>query len=226
MSLFPPGGTVLDVGGGNGFVARDMEANGYPTVLLEPGARAAARARQRGIRRIIRSTLADAKFKPNVLPAVGVFDVLEHVADEREFLRSIHESLRPGGRLYLTAPAYRGLWSDDDMQAGHFRRYTLKRLAAVLREIGYAVEYQTYIFSALVVPLFVVRAAPAAVRSLVAPGNAPSVDPGRHHESGPWGRVLRPILDWEIGRIGRKKAVPLGSSCLVVASKPTEGAGQ
>jgi 2-polyprenyl-3-methyl-5-hydroxy-6-metoxy-1,4-benzoquinol methylase len=54
--------------------------------------------------------------------------VLEHIDDEQAFLREIRRCLAPGGRIYLSVPAGRWLWSDDDVQAGHFRRYTCASL--------------------------------------------------------------------------------------------------
>jgi hypothetical protein len=51
-------------------------------------------------------------------------EVLEEIGDGSRFARKIRRCLVPGGRVYLTVPAGNWVWSDDDVQAGHFRRYT------------------------------------------------------------------------------------------------------
>lgn len=63
---------------------------------------------------------------------ICALDVVEHLPDDREALRWIHERLRPGGLLVVTVPAYQWLFSDHDRALGHFRRYTRSRLVAAL----------------------------------------------------------------------------------------------
>ena len=102
---------------------------------------------------MICSTFEDAGFRQNTLPAVGMFDVLEHVEDDAGFLRTLHETMIPDGRLYLTVPAYQWLWLAEDTYAGHFRRYTLSSLTSILNRAGFDVEFRSYMFS--MAPIFV-----------------------------------------------------------------------
>jgi hypothetical protein len=69
LRTFPPGGVLLDIGGGNGIVTRHLEANGFPALLLEPGAAGVATARSRGLSPIIQSTLEEAGFAHETVPA-------------------------------------------------------------------------------------------------------------------------------------------------------------
>ncbi len=46
-----------------------------------------------------------------LIGAIGLFDVLEHIENEAGFLKQLREVLKTGGRLYLTVPAFRWLWS-------------------------------------------------------------------------------------------------------------------
>src|SRR5690606_38954022 len=49
----PPDGLLLDVGGGNGYVAQRLVRDGWPVALLEPGVQGATNARlQRGLERV------------------------------------------------------------------------------------------------------------------------------------------------------------------------------
>jgi hypothetical protein len=106
---------------GSGCVSRAIQA-GWPVALLEPGIHGAKSARLRGLETIISSTFEDAGFLEATIPAAGIFDVLEHVPDDSEFLQLPTRALRKDGRLYLTVPTLRGLWSAEDDEGGHYRR--------------------------------------------------------------------------------------------------------
>jgi SAM-dependent methyltransferase len=82
-------------------------------------------------------------------PSLGVFDqiicfeTIEHIKDDRKLLRDLANTLRSGGKLFLTAPYehYRRLPGDNisDMEnGGHVRwGYTHEHIAALLRAAGF-----------------------------------------------------------------------------------------
>ena len=94
---------------------------------------------------------ADASFE-----VVSAFDVVEHCEPERVALEELCRVLQPGGRLLLSVPAYQWAWSDHDVRAGHYRRYTRQRLVDVVENARLRVERSTYAFGA-VFPFFVVE---------------------------------------------------------------------
>ena len=146
VARLPPAGPVFDIGGGNGFVARALAQAGYPAVVVEPGPVGARNAQARGLSPVICSTLDDAGFHPGSLPAAGLFDVLEHIEDDHTVLRRLAAFVQPGGRLYLTVPAYSWLWSGEDELGGHHRRYSRGALVRVVRGAGFGVEFASYFF--------------------------------------------------------------------------------
>ena len=143
---FPPAGAFFDVGGGNGCVAFALQQSGLQVVLVEPGLSGVRNAVKRGIRQVVRSTLEDAGVLPGTLPAVGLFDVIEHIEDAGEFLKAANRLMTSGGRIYVTVPAYQWLWSGEDKLAGHWRRYNLQAIVELLRNCGFALDFATYIF--------------------------------------------------------------------------------
>ena len=153
---FPPKekGPIFDVGGGNGFVAKGLMDAGWDVVLVEPGPSGARNAKKRGLEHVICGTTHSAGFKNSTLPAIGVFDVVEHIEDDLGFLLHLRDLLKPGGMLYLTVPAYKFLWSHEDVNAGHFRRYTLASMKMKLLEAGLEPIFETYIFGFLTLPVF------------------------------------------------------------------------
>lgn len=220
VRAFPPSGTFFDVGGGNGHVALALSHAGYDVALIEPGLAGARNARRRGIETVMCATLDTAGVLPNSLGAVGLFDVIEHIEGDVTFLRRVHEAMQPGGRLYLTVPAYRALWSADDVHAGHFQRYSLAGICEVLDRAGFTVEFASYFFRVLPLPIALMRAAPYRLRVRRAPASAEQLqrDHGTHESLAT--RLLARLMRNEPNRIGRRSQMRFGSSCLVVARKP------
>lgn len=220
MRIHPPSGAVYDIGGGNGFVSLALQAAGHDTVLVEPG-RGALNAAARGVTRIVHATLEDADFAAGSLDAAGAFDVVEHIEDDHAFLGKIRRLLRPGGRFYCTVPALECLWSDEDIRAGHFRRYSRETLAAVLHASGLRVEFLTPIFSWLTVAVFLHRALPYRA-GFHNRRERPAVRKNDHSLP----RVLAPAVrrchEWELDRLARHIPVPFGTSLLCVATHSSD----
>ena len=213
----PPEGVILDIGGGNGFLTAAMANAGFDSILMEPGERGINNARHRGLQPLICSTLEEAGFPEHVIPAIGVFDVVEHVEYDEEFLALLNAQLIPHGKLYLTVPSFRSLWSSADDTAGHFWRYSLREIGSKLESAGFRILYSTYIFCLLPVPLFLLRTVPYR---LGLSRDESDEQRQRHHGSG-LGR-LAGLVDrafaWELGWIRRGRRIPFGASCLVVAA--------
>lgn len=215
---FSPGDVFFDIGGGNGSVAMALQAAGIDVVLVEPGPAGAANAKARGVRTVIRATLEDAGFRRGSLPAAGVFDVVEHIADDAAFLRTISECLRPGGYLYLTVPAHGILWSAEDVHAGHFRRYTARSLRAVLAAAEFEIIYCSYFFSFLTLPILLLRTLPYLLNHR-RPAS-PEMIRRQHKEAGGVAEaILQTLRKTELRRIQELRQIPFGSSCVAVARK-------
>ena len=209
----PPAGTVFDIGGGNGVVAAALSAAGFNMVVVEPSMDGALGALERGLRPVICSTAAEARFRPASLPAVSLFDVVEHIADDIGFLRQMHRALRPRGLLYLTVPAYQGLWSAEDEYAGHHRRYTVGTLRGTLAAAGFDVVYATYFFTVLPFAIVPFRTVPSLL------GRRRHRPPATEHMPGgpALASLIVRMLSFELAAIRRSVMLPMGGSCLAVA---------
>jgi hypothetical protein len=220
VKRFPPNGPFFDIGGGNGFVAKAIERIGIETILVEPGEKGCINARERKISNIICATLDDAGFERGSIPGIGVFDVVEHFENDMGLLNSINGYLQKDGLLYITVPAYNVLWSNEDDDAGHFNRYTIKSLSDRLNKAGFDVLYSTYIFSILPLPVFLLRTIPGKLGLNKDPYKA-SKNTKEHQSKG---SVVNKIWAWELNRIRKNKAIPFGGSCLIVAKKLSQNA--
>jgi SAM-dependent methyltransferase len=165
LDVFDPylRGRVLEVGAGLGTITR-MLVDRYPelsVVALEPAGNvfpdlesyAALTPRVAACRQ----TLAEYEPDPgNGFDAVVYLNVLEHIADDAQELRLAAEALRPGGALLVFGPALEWLYSELDYHAGHYRRYSLRRLRSLATAAGFDVVSARYFDVLGVVPYLVV----------------------------------------------------------------------
>jgi len=215
---FPTNGTLLDIGGGNGYVAKGLDDAGIACALLEPGVDGALAARARGVDPVICARLEDIGAAAGTVDAAGMFDVLEHIEDEAGALQQVHALLRPGGRLFLTVPAYNFLHSADDVMAGHFRRYTVRSLERALIANGFRPEFSTYIFAPLPPVVLLFRTIPTVLR-LRRPEDAEEQSAEELGRQGISTRIINRVLNAEAQRIEAGRTIPFGTSCLAVCTK-------
>lgn len=216
VSAFPPAGRlpVVDAGGGNGFVAKMLQRMGHRTILVEPGDSGIRNAGARGLGELVQASTEDLDFEPGSIGAIGLFDVVEHIPDDRAAIRSLLPALAPGGRIYATVPAHAWLWSSADERAGHQRRYTKRSIGALFRECGFEPVFASYYFWPLPLPMLAKRVLLERISGKRDHG--PRVR-SEHGAANAWiDRLLAP----EESRLRRGLTIPVGASCIVAATKP------
>ncbi len=80
---------------------------------------------------------------------IGMFDVLEHIKDDKKALSEVNRALEPGGKILLTVPAHKFLWSYFDEASAHQRRYSRKEIIAKVEENGFIIRKASYYVSFL-----------------------------------------------------------------------------
>ncbi len=218
IKQFPPDGTILDVGGGNGFVTKRLLDEGFSAVLLEPGLTGARNAkRYRQIPNVICATLDAAVFSDGSLSVIGCFDVIEHIESDRDFIKTAHCLLKSDGMFYGTVPAYNWLWSSSDASAGHYRRYDFKMLNRLFA--GYfELLYFTYFFQILVLPVFLLRTLPFRFK-LLKKTSMLNNDSEHGVRGGKLVKLINYFLNNELTAIQSGKTLCIESSCLFVCRK-------
>ena len=219
LRIFPPSGIIYDIGGGNGFVSLALQKKKLKTVLVEPEKEGAFNAKKRGIKNIICSKLEEIGFEKNSLPVVGLFDVIEHIKEDQKSLTYIFSLIEKGGRLYLTAPAYNFLWSYQDKNSGHFRRYTNKKLNKLLENSGFDIIYKTYFFSILPILIILFRTLRSKFKIKQNQEEMEKVKREHLNSKGLIGRILKIIWKFELRIMKSKKRILFGGSALIVAQK-------
>jgi SAM-dependent methyltransferase len=146
---------ILDFGSGYGGMFDFLKE--YGTVDgFEVETEAISSCEKRGYKKVFSSTSeffnSDKKYD-----LVVMFDVLEHIEDDKATINSLYGILNKNKTLVITVPAFMWLWSIHDEQHKHFRRYSRKQIVNLLKNSGFEVEYSSYWNMFLFLPAMVVR---------------------------------------------------------------------
>lgn len=148
---------IIEIGAGTGHMSRELIKSGYKNFAVgEMHLNGLRYAKQNHIEECYQFDLLRTPFKEE-FDIVCMFDVLEHIQDEKSALENVNNMLKgSGGMVVLTLPAHQWLWSVVDEATGHKRRYSKKHLNKVLAESGFEIIEMQYFFTFLV-PLFLLR---------------------------------------------------------------------
>jgi SAM-dependent methyltransferase len=94
---------------------------------------------------------------------VILFDVIEHLNDDKAFVQAACHLVRPGGHLIVNVPAFMHFFSPYDVAAGHARRYNIARLEQTTNRCGLKTLAWSY-WGAPLVPLLWARKAMYRIR--------------------------------------------------------------
>jgi len=146
-----PGSNFCEVGCGTGYVLAGL-AKSFPSVdfsateiYSDALSFASARVPSASLYQMdARSIPFSAEFD-----TMGIFDVLEHIEEDEAVLREMHRALKPHGSLLITVPQHPSLWSQQDEQVCHVRRYTRDEMYRKLADAGFRVVFATSFVSLL-----------------------------------------------------------------------------
>lgn len=144
---------VLDVGCGDGFIARNLFSGLDTKEITAVDIHLSDELMEE------LACLPDGVQYRRELPENGLYDlvllldILEHLEDDRGFLANLVAGhLAPGGKVLITVPAFQTLFSRHDAFLGHYRRYTLGELVGVARGGDLDIIGSGYLFFSLLLP--------------------------------------------------------------------------
>jgi glycosyltransferase involved in cell wall biosynthesis len=138
---------LVDLGFGAGGMLEEAARAGFDDVTgvdFSPGAVRLASTRLARLPadrrpRVLEGGLEQVADRHGRIGTILMFEVLEHIEDDRALLGEIHRVLAPGGHLLLSVPAHMRRFSHTDDMVGHFRRYERAELDGKLRDAGFDV---------------------------------------------------------------------------------------
>ncbi|MDJ0660392.1 MAG: class I SAM-dependent methyltransferase [Crocosphaera sp.] len=211
---FPKAINFLEIGCGTGFVLQGIE-RAFPKLTL-CGSEIFIDGLSFASQRLSRTELfqMDARKIPfeNEFNVIGLFDVLEHIKEDREVLGAIYRATTKGGGIILTVPQHPWLWSQADDFAHHVRRYRGQELKIKVENAGFKVLRITS-FVSLLLPLMLVSRL-----SQKRPNQNYSIM-SELKMSGWLNAILEQLLTLERTMIKLGVSFPAGGSLLLVARK-------
>lgn len=206
--------SFLEVGCGTGYVLSGI-SKAYPNAYLR-GSELFTEGLKFAVARqpTIQFMQMDARAIPFVdeFDVIGAFDVIEHIEEDEQVLKQMHDALKTDGILLLTVPQHKWLWSPADEYACHVRRYSSRELHAKIEAAGFQIMRSTSFVFGLLPAMWASR--------LMQKKRGAEVDPMAEFRISPWlNRLLEFVMSMEIGLIRFGINLPLGGSRLVVALK-------
>ena len=150
---------ILDAGCGTGGNLQRYALLGKASGI-DPFPDAVSFCRERGLDSVQQAGLESLPFEDGSFDLVAATDVLEHVDAEEQALGELRRVTTPGGAMLLTVPAYMWLWSEEDVNLHHKRRYTRPRLRQAVERCGWQPRILTYFNSLLLPPIALAKRLP------------------------------------------------------------------
>jgi SAM-dependent methyltransferase len=156
----PNGGAplqILDAGCGTGRNLQEFGTLGE-AIGVDASPTAVAFCHQHGLSGVRQARLEELPFEDDRFALTLAFDVVEHIENDGAALRELCRVTAPGGRLVLTVPMYKRLWSHHDDAHHHVRRYRPRDLRLRLTESGWRERFVTHFNTVLLPAIALVRA--------------------------------------------------------------------
>ncbi|HDL65116.1 MAG TPA: class I SAM-dependent methyltransferase [Proteobacteria bacterium] len=153
-----PDSKVLDAGCGGGLLISLLRKNGFKDIFgIDLSQMMVGLCRERGIMNISRQDCMETTFEDELFDVIIAADVLEHIEDDSGALREWKRILKRDGRLIITVPAFKSLWSSHDEICHHHRRYSKSAMIHLLRTGGFAVDSISFWNFTLFFPVYLMR---------------------------------------------------------------------
>ncbi|MCB9899669.1 MAG: class I SAM-dependent methyltransferase [Planctomycetes bacterium] len=135
---------LMDLGCGVGGMLGPMAEYGR-VVGTDVTFRGLEHCARRGFERLAACHGPVLPFRDGSFDCVTAFDALEHIDDDVGTMAEIFRTLKPGGYLVASGPAYMFLYAQQDRITHHVRRYTLGEFTGKAESVGFRIEKATYI---------------------------------------------------------------------------------
>ncbi|MFL5733613.1 MAG: class I SAM-dependent methyltransferase [Chloroflexia bacterium] len=209
---------ALDLGCGTGLNLDHLARYAEP-VGTDFSEEALRFCRERGHKRLCKADASELPFKDRQFDIITALDVVEHLDDDQVALTELRRTLKPGGLLIISVPAYPVLWSYWDDILGHRKRYTTTGMRRVMEDAELVVRKVSYSNSLILAPSAAMRMLKTA-RLKASEGNGGS-DPETDFMPVPgWvNSALIRYYTWEAHTLARGR-LPFGLSVVCVAQRP------
>lgn len=206
---------ILDIGCGTGAMLDELAPFGH-VMGADFAPEALAFCRQRGSHYpLTRADVRRLPFAADSFDVVTAMDIIEHIDNDKAASAEIFRVLRPGGRLFVTVPAFQSLWSEHDEALHHYRRYTVPHLKDLFQRVGFAVPKMSYTVTSLFPLIWTYRQISNQLPRRRANGEKKA---NLVNFSQPVNAALLALSEWESALV-RRMNLPFGVTVVCVAEK-------
>jgi len=202
---------ILDVGMGTGGNLLEFSKLGQ-AFGIDVSEKAIEFCRKRNIKYICQSPAEKLPFKDKTFDIITCLDVLEHVPEPVETLLELRRVIKDNGKIIITVPTFKILYTQRDEELYHLRHYEIKSLTDDINEAKLKVEKMNYFFLILFFVITPVMILSKLFYEKYAYSNATTVPPKLINE------ILKILFKLETS-LSIKLRFPMGSSLYAVASK-------
>lgn len=206
--------TILDVGCGAGGMLESLARYGHVSGI-DSSHELVEVCHQRGFDSVSVGSIDELPVEPGSVDLITLFDVIEHVPDDVGALRECRRALAPGGLVFISTPAYKFLYANNDRIAHHERRYTARELRRKLLAADLHPVRVTY-FNTLLFPAILPAVLAKKVHERFSdPGDETNLS---HSIPPPVNRALAATMGAERHLLARS-GMPFGHSIIAIARR-------
>lgn len=148
-------GAILEIGSGIGNISQFVIDDGFSITLSDYNTEYVEElkrkyAETKNVKDILSIDLSQSDFENHYkelkekYDSIFLLNVIEHIAGDEKAIQNCKFILRTGGHLIVLAPAYKWLYCKFDKELGHYRRYTLNTITALLEKQNFGIIKKQY----------------------------------------------------------------------------------
>jgi len=130
------GSKVLEIGCGSCVFSSQLESISYISDACDLNVVALNKSVELKGKKFIYNIYDKNEKLINSYPAIFLMDVIEHIDEHVQFLKTASEHAKKGGIVVINVPAKKWLFSEYDVAQGHKRRYTIEELKQTVNDAG------------------------------------------------------------------------------------------
>lgn len=158
---------IVDIGCGTGGNIQLLSEHFENITGIDNNDIAIEYCKNKNLKNILKAQLPDLNIiEDNSVDLILLFDVLEHLEDDKFALSVLKNKLKDGGCVLLTVPAFSFLWSKHDEIFHHKRRYNLKQIKKIFKELDLKIVKASYLYFLLFPVVLIMRLLKQLFKSL------------------------------------------------------------
>ena len=149
-SSFNKNRKILDIGCGTGTELDILKSFGSVTAL-DKNTQALKTIKNQNVD-ILQINIENKNLGTHLYDTICCFDVMEHINNDEKAIKNIFNSMKTGGYLFLTVPAFKTIFGPHDIALEHVRRYNKKEIKNKILVAGFEI-YKIGYWNFLLFPL-------------------------------------------------------------------------